>query len=74
MYKISYFLYELPYFYLEKMDKKSIMIKESNLILSETSIITRLSGDTPKNSFTNLVIVNNDIIKSVIIPFVSSIT
>jgi hypothetical protein len=73
MYKICYFLYELPRVDLEKMEKTSIMIKESQaLILSEYSVVT--NKDSPKNSFTNLVIVNNDIIKSVIIPFFSSMT
>jgi len=73
MYKICDFLYELPRVDLEKMEKTSIMIKESQaLILSEYSVVT--NKDSPKNSFTNLVIVNNDIIKSVIIPFFSSMT
>lgn len=73
MYKICDFLYELPRFDLERMEKTSIMIKESQaLILSESSVVT--NKDSLKNSFTNLVIVNNDIIKSVIIPFFSSMT
>lgn len=70
MYKICDFLYELPRVDLEIMEKTSIMIQESKaLILSESSVVTNKDSAEGKNSFTNLVIVNNDIIKSVIIPF-----
>lgn len=72
MYKICDLLYELPRVDLEIMEKTSIMIQESKaLILSESSVV--INKDSPKNSFTNLVIVNNDIIKSVIIPFFFSL-
>lgn len=84
MYKICDFLYELPGFNLEIMDKTSIKIKESRtLILSESYPLLIPSGDmgkeitnkdSLKNSFTYLVIVKNDIIKFVIIPFFSSMT
>nr|AMX22318.1 hypothetical protein [Cryphonectria parasitica] len=57
------------------MEKTSIMIQESKAwILSESSEVTNKDSAEGKNSFTNLVIVNNDIIKSVIIPFFCSMT
>ena len=57
---------------LERMEKTSIMIREF-----EGSTLTEgMSSKDSKNenSFTNLVIVNYHIIKSVIIPFFSSMT
>lgn len=74
MHEIRDFLYKLPMVDTERMEKSSIMIKESQGSTLTESLVVSSKDSKSENSVINLVIVNYYIIKSVIIPFFSSMT
>ena len=74
MREIRDFLYKLPMVDTERMKKSSIIVKGSQGSTLTESLVVSSKDSKSENSVTNLIIVNYYIIKSVIIPFFSSMT
>lgn len=74
MREIRNFLYKLPMVDTERMKKSSIMVKGSQGSTLTKPFVVSSKDSKSENSVTNLIIVNYYIIKSVIIPFFSSMT